>query len=77
MSSKVKLPVYTASSSLTDSQKRKRELNTKNRHDEVDTSKPTALFRPTGGRNYTLSIALPGSIIAKYIKLTIILKLVH
>jgi len=69
MSSKVKSPVYTPSVSLTDSQKRKREHNSKNHHDEVDTSKPTAVFRPTGGRNYTLSIALPGSIIAKYVQL--------
>ncbi|OCL11896.1 DUF171-domain-containing protein, partial [Glonium stellatum] len=30
----------------------------------VDTSKPTAVFQPTKGRSYTLSIALPGSIIA-------------
>ncbi|OJD18029.1 hypothetical protein AJ78_01921 [Emergomyces pasteurianus Ep9510] len=31
---------------------------------EVDTSKPTAVFTPRGGRSYTLSIALPGSIVA-------------
>ncbi|PGH10561.1 deoxyribose-phosphate aldolase [Helicocarpus griseus UAMH5409] len=31
---------------------------------EVDTSKPTAVFTPRGGRSHTLSIALPGSIIA-------------
>jgi len=31
---------------------------------DVDTSKPTALFSPSGGRTYTLTIALPGSIIA-------------
>ncbi|EXJ89408.1 hypothetical protein A1O3_02475 [Capronia epimyces CBS 606.96] len=31
---------------------------------DVDTSKPSAVFRPTGGRSYTLTIALPGSIIA-------------
>ncbi|KAJ9642111.1 uncharacterized protein PV06_03318 [Exophiala oligosperma] len=30
----------------------------------VDTSKPTAVFQPSGGRSHTLSIALPGSIIA-------------
>ncbi|KAK5133466.1 hypothetical protein LTR08_007708 [Meristemomyces frigidus] len=30
----------------------------------VDTSKPSAVFRPTNGRQHTLSIALPGSIIA-------------
>ncbi|EEH34892.1 deoxyribose-phosphate aldolase [Paracoccidioides lutzii Pb01] len=33
---------------------------------DVDTSKPTAVFTPRGGRSYTLSVALPGSIIAKY-----------
>lgn len=31
---------------------------------QVDTSKPTAIFRPAGGRAHTLSVALPGSIIA-------------
>ena len=31
----------------------------------MDTSKPTAVFEAKEGRNYTLSIALPGSIIAK------------
>ncbi|KAL9043885.1 MAG: hypothetical protein Q9214_002940 [Letrouitia sp. 1 TL-2023] len=31
---------------------------------EVDTSKPSAVYEPLGGRSYTLSIALPGSIIA-------------
>ncbi|KAL8725255.1 MAG: hypothetical protein Q9181_006480 [Wetmoreana brouardii] len=30
----------------------------------VDTSKPTAVFEATGGRAYTVSVALPGSIIA-------------
>ncbi|KAK4543447.1 hypothetical protein LTR36_005590 [Oleoguttula mirabilis] len=30
----------------------------------VDTSKPSAIFEPTKGRQHTLSIALPGSIIA-------------
>ncbi|KIX95834.1 uncharacterized protein Z520_08542 [Fonsecaea multimorphosa CBS 102226] len=30
---------------------------------EVDTSKPSAVFQPTGGRSHTLSVALPGSII--------------
>jgi len=34
--------------------------------EEIDTSKPTALFQATGkGRSHTLSIAVPGSIIAK------------
>ncbi|RDL36149.1 uncharacterized protein BP5553_06761 [Venustampulla echinocandica] len=30
----------------------------------VDTSKPTAIFQPTEGRDWTVSVALPGSIIA-------------
>lgn len=30
----------------------------------VDTSKPSALAKPTGGRKYTVSIAIPGGIIA-------------
>ncbi|KAF2436432.1 DUF171-domain-containing protein [Tothia fuscella] len=34
-------------------------------HQELDTSKPTAHYEPTGkGRSHTLSIAIPGSIIA-------------
>jgi hypothetical protein len=33
--------------------------------DEVDTSRPSAVFTPTGGRQHTLTIALPGSVIAK------------
>lgn len=33
--------------------------------DGPDTSKPTAVFTPKGGRAYTVSVALPGSIIAK------------
>lgn len=33
----------------------------------VDTSKPTAVFQPTKGRSWTVSVALPGSIIAKYV----------
>lgn len=32
--------------------------------DAPDTSKPSAVFQPAGGRTHTLSIALPGSIIA-------------
>lgn len=33
---------------------------------EVDTSKPTALFKPSlKGRDWTVSVAVPGSIIAK------------
>lgn len=45
-------------------QKRKRELDGHS-NNETDTSKPTAVFNPSGGRAYTLSVALPGSIIAK------------
>jgi hypothetical protein len=33
--------------------------------DPIDTSKPTAVFKPTKGRNWTVSVALPGSIIHK------------
>lgn len=33
--------------------------------EEVDTSRPSAVFTPTGGRQHTLTIALPGSVIAK------------
>ncbi|KAK4495049.1 hypothetical protein PRZ48_013376 [Zasmidium cellare] len=38
----------------------------KTQHDDSapDTSKPSAVFQPAGGRSHTLSIALPGSIIA-------------
>ncbi|WEW57551.1 hypothetical protein PRK78_003018 [Emydomyces testavorans] len=32
--------------------------------DKLDTSKPTAVFKPQGGRSHSLSIALPGSIVA-------------
>ncbi|KAG9832419.1 hypothetical protein KCU98_g12814, partial [Aureobasidium melanogenum] len=32
--------------------------------EEVDTSRPSAVFTPTGGRQHTVSIALPGSVIA-------------
>lgn len=31
----------------------------------VDTSRPSAVFKPTKGRMHTLSLALPGSIVAK------------
>ena len=48
------------------SQKRKRDIVAPQiRDDEVDTTKPSAVFTPTGGRQHTLSIALPGSVIAK------------
>lgn len=43
---------------LTIFQKRKTDA------DAPDTSRPSAVFSPTGGRSHTLSIALPGSIIA-------------
>lgn len=36
----------------------------------MDTSKPTAIFEAKEGRNYTVSIALPGSIIAKSVSLS-------
>lgn len=51
---------------LTSIQKRKRENNgtTNGISNEVDTSKPSAVFQPTGPRLSTLSVALPGSIIA-------------
>lgn len=35
----------------------------------MDTSKPTAVFEAREGRKYTLSVALPGSIIAKSVSL--------
>ena len=33
--------------------------------DDIFTAKPTAVFTPKGGRSHTLSIAVPGSIVAK------------
>lgn len=33
-----------------------------------DTSKPTAIFEAKEGRAYTVSVALPGSIIIKYME---------
>lgn len=46
--------------------KRKRETGDvkPDQPQQVDTSKPTAVFHPSGGRAHTLSVALPGSIIA-------------
>jgi len=35
---------------------------------EVNTTKPTAVFKPTKGREWTVSVALPGSIIAKSVQ---------
>ncbi|MCJ1319059.1 hypothetical protein MMC15_004392 [Xylographa vitiligo] len=43
--------------------KRKRD-EVRPKANDLDTSKPTATFEPSQGRVYTLSIALPGSIIA-------------
>ncbi|EXJ57682.1 uncharacterized protein A1O5_12472 [Cladophialophora psammophila CBS 110553] len=48
--------------------KSKASLDTRQQNDrvdryEVDTTKPSAVFQPTGGRSHTLSVALPGSII--------------
>jgi methyltransferase len=47
-------------------QRRKRESNgtTNGISNEVDTSKPSAVFQPSGPRLSTLSVALPGSIVA-------------
>ncbi|KAI0149468.1 DUF171-domain-containing protein [Xylariaceae sp. FL1272] len=41
---------------------KKRRLTTDG--DYVDTSKPTAFFQPNGGREWTISIAIPGSVIS-------------
>lgn len=68
------IPVPTPSSKLIFFQKRKRpnvvlhqtERQAHASSDGADTSKPTAVYTPTQGRSHTLSIALPGSIIAKY-----------
>ncbi|MCJ1386252.1 hypothetical protein MMC17_009378 [Xylographa soralifera] len=46
----------------TDFKRKRDEVQTKDNH--PNTSKPTAIFEPGQGRAYTLSIALPGSIIA-------------
>lgn len=40
------------------------QVETTQQHD--DTSKPSAVFKPTKGRAHTVSIAIPGSIIDKY-----------
>ncbi len=47
---------------ITQKRKRGSDQPTEN---EADTSKPTAVFEAKEGRKYTLSIALPGSIVAK------------
>jgi hypothetical protein len=36
----------------------------------LDTSRPTASFHPTKGQEWTVSVALPGSIIAKFVPLS-------
>ncbi|KAF2769052.1 DUF171-domain-containing protein [Teratosphaeria nubilosa] len=44
---------------------KKRKTNNAHAADDVvDTSRPSAIFKPTKGRTHTLSLALPGSIIA-------------
>ncbi|KAF8855241.1 DUF171-domain-containing protein [Acephala macrosclerotiorum] len=55
----------------TNAKKRKRQSEAKVAVDgtsssipAVDTTKPTAVFQPTKGREWTVSVALPGSIIA-------------
>ncbi|KAL8637272.1 MAG: hypothetical protein Q9228_005440 [Teloschistes exilis] len=54
--------------------KRKREA-VATHQDPPNTSKPTAVFEASGGRAYTVSVALPGSIISKYGKSISILSL--
>ncbi|KAI9689193.1 MAG: hypothetical protein M1822_000931 [Bathelium mastoideum] len=52
--------------STTTSKKRKRDVvvHQGNRDTEIETSKPTAVFTPGKPRQHTLSVALPGSVIA-------------
>jgi len=53
---------------FTDYARQKRKLDAaggKGVEQAVDTSRPSAVFKPTAGRKHTLSIALPGSIVAK------------
>ena len=45
--------------------KKRKRTQVQDSNDAINTSKPTAVFVPSEGRAYTLSIALPGSIIAK------------
>ncbi|KIW73285.1 hypothetical protein PV04_01417 [Phialophora macrospora] len=70
------MPVTTKSSEdkkrKRDSKERKSSKKSRTEHltengaarPHLDTSKPSAVFQPNGGRSWTLSIALPGSIIA-------------
>jgi hypothetical protein len=44
----------------------KRKISQQQTAEDVDTSKPSAIFTPKGPRLYTVTIALPGSIIEKY-----------
>ncbi|KAF1841309.1 DUF171-domain-containing protein [Cucurbitaria berberidis CBS 394.84] len=43
------------------SQSKKRKSDADDQVDDIDTSRPTAIFKPTRGRDWTVSIALPGS----------------
>lgn len=45
----------------------KQKTSHENGDTPLHTAKPTAVFTPKGGRTHTLSIALPGSIVAKYV----------
>ncbi|KAI9778479.1 MAG: hypothetical protein M1816_004035 [Peltula sp. TS41687] len=61
-------PPYTAAMPYNTSKKRKRGQESgdppaPSATNGVDTSKPTAIFEPKGGRSWTLSVAIPGSII--------------
>lgn len=38
-------------------------MNGSTYHDEVDTTRPTAVYTPKGGRSHTLSVAIPASLI--------------
>jgi methyltransferase len=48
-------------------QKREATADQKSSYLSEDTSRPSARYKPTRGRKHTLSVALPGSIIAKYV----------
>ncbi|KIW50170.1 hypothetical protein PV05_11785 [Exophiala xenobiotica] len=43
---------------------KKRKVHQDEEEATVDTSKPSAVFQPSGGRSWTLSVALPGSVVA-------------
>lgn len=65
---KTRLSIYTLTNY---SQKRKRQsaansaVNGLSNGAAIGTSKPSAVFQPTEGRDWTVSVALPGSIISK------------